>query len=178
MFGGRLSLDLTWTVRYRALWPTELLATPHELHRWLLAAGLPAPATVTPRQLHDARTLREAIHRAVDDVLAQRGIGPTELAAINGCAARPTPHPVLTGDATSLLVTASGTEASAALAMIARDAIDLLATGDGRLRRCEGPLCSLVFHDSSRPGTRRWCSAAGCGNKVNTKAYRERLRLR
>lgn len=46
---------------------------------------------------------------------------------------------------------------------------ELLTTHDGRLCRCEDPLCNLLFHDVSRPGTRR-------GNKVNTKAYRTRQR--
>ena len=27
-FGGRLSLDLTWTLRYRAVAPTDLLSSP------------------------------------------------------------------------------------------------------------------------------------------------------
>ncbi len=163
-------------MRYRAVWPTELLSTPTDLHRWLVAAGLPAPDVVTSRDLTRARGLREAIHGAVDDVLGGRRLRSAEVAVINGCAARPTAHPLLTTDAASRLVAPEGAELSAALAAIARDAIDLLAADDGRLRRCAGPLCSLVFHDSSRPGTRRWCSAAGCGNKVNTKAYRQRRR--
>jgi predicted RNA-binding Zn ribbon-like protein len=175
-FGGRVSLDLTWTVRYRAVAPTDLLAQPADLCRWLDLVGLPAPTTATPRDLTSARTLREAIHRAVDDVLAQRPIDAAALRVVNRCAAGPTPHPVLAADATAHLLTAPGGELAAALAVIARDAVDLLTADDGRLRRCEGPLCSLVFHDGSRPGTRRWCSATGCGNRVNTTAYRRRAR--
>lgn len=175
-FGGRLSLDLTWTVRYRAVLPTELLAAPADLGRWLVAVGLPAPPAATARDLVAARTLREAIHRAVGGVLDGGRIETADVAIINRCAALPPPHPVLDIDGTSRLVTPPGRETGAALAAIACDAIDLLAADDGRLRRCEGPLCSLVFHDASRPGTRRWCSATGCGNKVNTKAYRERHR--
>ena len=175
-FGGRLSLDLTWTLRYRAVWPTELLAVPDHLCRWLTAVDLPAPGAATARDVTKARSLREAIHRAVAHVIDGRPIEPTDLAAINRCAAQPTPHPVLADDGTSHLVVPSGREVAAGLAVIARDAIDLLGADDGRLRRCEGPLCSLVFHDASRPGTRRWCQATGCGNKVNTKAYRQRHR--
>ena len=175
-FGGRLSLDLTWTLRYRAVWPTELLAAPDHLRRWLAAVGLPTPATASGRDLVTARALREAIHRAVEDVLEQRPIDTSALDIVNRRAARPTPHPVLAADATAHLLTAPGGELAAALAVIARDAVDLLSTDDGRLRRCEGPLCSLVFHDASRPGTRRWCQATGCGNKVNTTAYRQRHR--
>jgi predicted RNA-binding Zn ribbon-like protein len=177
-FGGRLSLDLTWTLRYRAVWPTELLAAPDHLCRWLAAVGLPAPAPAPAagRYLVKARALREAIHRAVTHLIDGRPIEPADLAVINRCATQPTPHPVLAVDGTSHLVAPPGREVAAGLAVVARDAIDLLGAGDGRVRRCEGPLCSLVFHDASRPGTRRWCQATGCGNKVNTKAYRQRHR--
>ena len=175
-FGCRLSLDLTWTLRYRAVWPTELLATPDHLCRWLTAVGLHAPAVVSARELVTARLLREAIHRAVAHIIDGLPIEPSDLAVLNRRAAEPTPHPVLATDGTRHLVAPPGREVTAALAAVARDAVELLAADDGRLRRCEGPLCSLVFHDGSRPGTRRWCLAAGCGNKVNTKAYRERRR--
>ena len=173
-FGGRLSLDLTWTLRYRAVLPTELLAEPDHLCRWFAVVGLPVPATASGRDLVKARTLREAIHRAVAHVVDGRPIEPADLAVINRSAAQPTPHPVLAGDGTSHLVAPPGREVAAGLAVIARDAIDLLGADDGRLRRCAGPLCSLVLHDASRPGSRRWCQATGCGNKVNTKAYRQR----
>lgn len=175
-FGGRLSVDLTWTLRYRAVWPTELLVTPDHLCRWLTTVGLPAPAAASGGELVTARALREAIHRATAHVIDGRSIEPADLAVVNRCAARPTPHPVLVVDGTSHLVAPPGREVAAGLAVVARDAVDLLGAGDGRLRRCEGPLCSLVFHDASRPGTRRWCQATGCGNKVNTKAYRQRHR--
>ena len=175
-FGGRLSLDLTWTLRYRAVWPTELLAAPDHLRRWLTVVGLPSPAAASGRDLVTARALREAIHRAAAHVIDGRPIEPADLAVLNRCATQPTPHPVLTSNGTSHLVAPPGREVAAGLAVIARDAIDLLGADDSRLRRCEGPLCSLVFHDASRPGTRRWCMATGCGNKVNTKAYRQRHR--
>ena len=44
----------------------------------------------------------------------------------------------------------------------------------GRIRECGAPDCALLFVDSSRPGTRRWCCSGGCGNRVRTKACRER----
>jgi predicted RNA-binding Zn ribbon-like protein len=67
----------------------------------------------------------------------------------------------------------------AALATIARDAIDLL-TGAlaGRIRECAAPDCALLFVDSSRPGRRRWCAGEACGNRTRTKAYRQRRKQR
>lgn len=173
-FGGRLSLDLTWTLRYRAVWPTELLASPDDLSAWLDAVGLPAPATPAERDLADARALRESIYRAADTRIDGHAIAPVDRDTINHWAAQPPPSPVLHADGTRRLVSPENRPVPAALSAIARDAIELLTTHDDRLRRCQGPRCSLLFHDSSRPGTRRWCSTTRCGNKVNTKAYRTR----
>ena len=173
-FGGRLSLDLTWTLRYRAVWPTELLGSPDDLRVWLDAVGLPTPATPTKRDLADATALRETIYRAATALIDGQAITPDDRNLINRWAAQPPPSPRLEIDGTRRLVAADRHQLRAALSAIARDVIELLTTPDNRLRRCEGPLCSLLFHDSSRPGTRRWCSTSGCGNKVNTKAYRTR----
>jgi len=173
-FGGRLSLDLTWTLRYRAAWPTELLGSPDDLRVWLDAGGLPAPATPTERELADTRALREAIYRAASAVIDKRVIAPADRDAINHWAAQTPPSPRLEIDGTRRLVAEDDHQLGAALSAVARDAIELLTAHDDRLRRCEGPLCSLLFHDNSRPGTRRWCSTTRCGNKVNTKAYRQR----
>jgi predicted RNA-binding Zn ribbon-like protein len=175
-FGGRLSLDLTWTLRYRAVWPTELLGSPDNLRVWLDAVGLPAPATPTERDLADTTALREAICRAATALIDGRAIAADDRDVINHWATQPPPSPRLEIDGTRRLVTEDDRELRAALSAVARDAIELLTTHDDRLRRCEGPLCSLLFHDNSRPGTRRWCSTSVCGNKVNTKAYRTRQR--
>lgn len=177
LFGGRLSLDLTWTVRYRAVRPTDLLASPADLRRWLEAVDLPAPARPSQRDLDDARGLREAIHRAAVAVIDGRRIESADRELINDRAARPPSRPVLSADGTRRVEAPRNEEIAAALSVVARDAIDLLASaGDGRLRRCSGPQCSLLFHDDSRPGARRWCTTARCGNRVNTKAYRARHR--
>jgi len=173
---GRLSLDLTWTLRYRSVWPTELLTSPDDLGAWLRASGLPAPVAPTARHLTRFRALREAIYRSASAVVEGHALDATDRELINRCAATPTPAPELDADGSHRLVIPLGRETPAALSLIARDAIDLLTTHDGRLRRCEGPLCSLLFHDTSRPGNRRWCTTTSCGNKVNTKAYRTRQR--
>ncbi|HEY6056808.1 MAG TPA: CGNR zinc finger domain-containing protein [Candidatus Limnocylindrales bacterium] len=41
-----------------------------------------------------------------------------------------------------------------------------------RLRLCGNPLCRLVFLDSSRNGSRRWCDTTGCGNRARVRRYR------
>ena len=46
-----------------------------------------------------------------------------------------------------------------------------------RLKMCASEECQWIFFDRSKPGNRRWCSSARCGNRQKTRSYRERRRL-
>lgn len=43
-----------------------------------------------------------------------------------------------------------------------------------RLRICAADDCLWAFYDRSKNGRARWCSTAGCGNRMKTRAYRQR----
>jgi len=61
------------------------------------------------------------------------------------------------------------------LAPLAHSAATLLATGARkRVRKCAN--CVLHFHDTSKKGTRRWCSMQLCGNRFKVAAYTARQR--
>ena len=61
------------------------------------------------------------------------------------------------------------------LAPLAHSAATLFATGDRkRVRKCAN--CVLHFHDTSKKGTRRWCSMQLCGNRFKVAAYAVRRR--
>ncbi len=45
-----------------------------------------------------------------------------------------------------------------------------------RVKNCEGPKCTLWFHDTSKNHTRRWCTMAVCGNRAKAAAHRARTR--
>jgi predicted RNA-binding Zn ribbon-like protein len=45
-----------------------------------------------------------------------------------------------------------------------------------RLKMCAAEECRRVFFDRSKPATRRWCMSTLCGNRMKTRAYRERHR--
>ena len=171
---GRLSLDLTWTLRLRDVRPTETLKTPEDLSLWLAEAVLDEPPVCGATELQQARSLREAVYRAA--LAVATGGRPTQAdgAVVNAWAARPVPYPQLDLDGGARLLADPDSAALAALAAVARDAVAILASRDGRLRLCEGPHCALLFHDASAPGARRWCSTARCGNRANTSAYRRR----
>ena len=172
-YGSRLGIDLTWTIRFRSVQPVELLVTGHDLRDWAGDAGLPAAGLPSDSELVDARVLREAIYRAARSVIDGHAITTVDRKVINHAATTAVPVPRLTASGTSELVAPADTF-TPILAMVARDAIDVLSRGDGRLRLCADERCSLVFYDESRPGQRRWCATARCGNRANTQAYRAR----
>lgn len=54
---------------------------------------------------------------------------------------------------------------------------DLMCQADfTHVRLCEGPTCTLWFHDISKNHTRRWCSMAVCGNRAKAAAHRAKKR--
>jgi predicted RNA-binding Zn ribbon-like protein len=52
-----------------------------------------------------------------------------------------------------------------------------LATDRTLLRRCGNPHCRWLFVDRSRQGSRIWCEASVCGNRVRVGRHRSRPRL-
>jgi predicted RNA-binding Zn ribbon-like protein len=62
-------------------------------------------------------------------------------------------------------------------APLAHSAAKLLATVEhGRIHKCANNNCVLHFLDTSKKGTRRWCSMRLCGNRLKVAAYAARKR--
>jgi predicted RNA-binding Zn ribbon-like protein len=62
------------------------------------------------------------------------------------------------------------------LAPLAHAAASLFVNVDrARVRKCGN--CVLHFRDTSKKGTRRWCSMQLCGNRLKVAAYAARQRL-
>jgi predicted RNA-binding Zn ribbon-like protein len=167
---GRLCLDLVATVGERWRRSFERLREPADLTRWLGDCSLALPELpVTPEELEATRELREAVNRIARGRAAGHDAPPGDLAIVNAAAAHPDLVPQLPPGWRAPL------SVSAALSTIARDAIALLSGPQAdRIRECARPDCALLFVDASRPGTRRWCSMGGCGNRTKTAAYRRR----
>jgi len=67
-------------------------------------------------------------------------------------------------------------EPGSLLLPLAQAMAELVCTADfSRIKQCEGLECSLLFLDTSRAGTRRWCSMAVCGNRAKQAAHRDRI---
>jgi predicted RNA-binding Zn ribbon-like protein len=170
---GRPCLDLAATVGERWRRSFERLRAPQDLGRWLVEAGfIDERPVVEQTELEAARALRDAIYRTAK--LAGKGtLVPGDVAQINTWAARPAPVPRL--DAQRRVSWIAERPIEAALASIARDAIELLSGPLARrVRECAAEDCALLFVDTSRPGRRRWCSMQGCGNRAKTTTYRRR----
>jgi predicted RNA-binding Zn ribbon-like protein len=56
------------------------------------------------------------------------------------------------------------------------DALDLLRETPGRVRECAGERCPVLYLDTSRNRSRRWCSMEVCGSRAKASAYYRRHR--
>lgn len=175
---GRVSLDFIRTLRWRGSdEAVEELGTSEALTAWVRQLGPYAPdaaiPTPTPRILRTAQETREAVHALLAAARASTPADcpPEARALLNKIASAPTPHPVL--DEQGTVTHAAADPVNALLAAIARDALDLAASPLlDRVRDCAGPNCGAWFLDTSRPGTRRWCSMDRCGNQAKKSTWR------
>lgn len=164
---GRLCLDFIRTLRYRGT-PAESEELPDAAAwgAWIDQLG-PFAAPVQPASVVEARALREAVY----SLLTETAVRPAVRQRLNRFAALPVPAPSLTSSGE--LRWQAADPASAMLALLARDALDLVTSPEfGRVRRCAGARCGALFLDTSRPGTRRWCSMDVCGNQAKKSTYR------
>lgn len=166
---GRACLDLVHTGGEGELARWEIVHTAADLGRWL-AVILELPAVrATEADLAPMRALRAAITRTAYGAAAGHPPGDADVAVVNAAAARPPLVPALTSGG----VTVVDPAADAALATLARDAVDLFGGPlAARIRVCGAEDCGLLFLDSSRPGTRRWCSMERCGNRAKVRRHR------
>ena len=172
---GRLCIDFTQTggeTGKRAYW--ERFHGPSDLADWLSESPLKLQGVhVRLEEFKAALALREAIWRAAEAIRQSDTPASEDVHTINRVAATPDLPPQLVLEGLEQ-VWGSPITASAALSLIARDAIDLF-TGElrSRIRACENPNCGLMFVDASRPGKRRWCLMKRCGNMAKTSQYRK-----
>jgi len=190
---GRICLDLLATTH-----PEERLDSPEPLRTWIVQSGL-VPAGTALTHIDSAwlvgfRELRGQISQLVRwgssrSSAAESGGGlapdprPYDIALsrINQLAraAPPAPRAVHGEDGTLVRQLDGPPECAALLAVIARDAVELLTDPVARasLRECEGDNCPIVYLDSSRGRRRRWCSSEVCGNRERVARHRRRAAL-
>ena len=163
LVGEPLALDLVNT-RWRA---EDLLVGPGGLAVWLHSNGLADRWPADPAALAALRQARDALVTVITD--------PDRSGPLNDVLAR--------GRVRRSLVDGQPAEETELAdphwgpAWLAADNyLELLRRGPGRIRRCAGHGCILHFFDTSKNGTRRWCSMAGCGNRTKAARHYERRR--
>ncbi|MWC00307.1 CGNR zinc finger domain-containing protein [Agromyces seonyuensis] len=169
---GSFALDFAYSGPMPTGVGRERLNTPVELGEWF-GARLPfAIGQARSRDLFDAVALRDAIARMVAAAAAGAELRPADVDLVNLYAATPDIPPSLGGG--SRQAGRSVQSVAQSLSTIARDAVGLFdPANEGRIRICEGQ-CGYLFLDTSRAGTRRWCSMQRCGNRAKVRAHRAR----
>ncbi|QKW06795.1 ABATE domain-containing protein [Streptomyces sp. NA04227] len=174
---GRICLDLLATAH-----PAERLDSVLGLRAWCAQAGLVPRGTALlaadPGWLTAFRELREHTGRlaraAVDGAAPVAGA----LDRVNSLARESPPAPRAVRGVDGSLVRALHAEpgCAALLAVLARDAVDLLTDplSRARLRECAGDNCRLIYLDASRGRRRLWCSSEVCGNRERVARHRRR----
>jgi len=187
--GNQLALDFLNTRPVQNGEPTELLPDFKALLRWFGAAELLSAREVAnlderwgesdlaQRTSEAARDLREKLRK---EVLAWERGAAVHRATIDELNRLMADHPMRTRlkparNALSTEQWFDPQQPEDLFAPLAASAATLFAeVSRDRVRKCGQ--CVLHFHDTSKKGTRRWCSMQLCGNRLKVAAYAARQR--
>jgi len=187
--GNHLALDFLNTCPAPNGEPLELLPNFSALLRWFHAADLLTlrqraslqgqwgDSARARRTVEAVRELRERIRK---EVAAWEKDGVLHHSTVNELNRLMAEHPMLTrlmtrGGKASIELWFAPHQPEDLLAPLAHSAATLFARADrNRVRKCTH--CVLHFRDTSKKGTRRWCSMQLCGNRQKVAAYAARRR--
>ncbi len=167
----------------------ELLSDFGALLRWFKAAGLlstremvnlqrQGESVTARRTLEVIRQFREKLRK---EILAWEGGADVHRTIVDELNRLMAAHPMLgklqaTGKGPSMELWFETRQPDDLFAPLAHSAAKLFAEADrNRVRKCGQ--CVLHFYDTSKKGTRRWCSMQLCGNRLKVAAYAARQRL-
>jgi predicted RNA-binding Zn ribbon-like protein len=191
LVGGALCLDVANSVDGRVLEvPLDYLTTYADLVDWATRAGglsaaeaevLLTRADADPAAARDelvrARALRESVFALFHGHATEGAAGAGHLAAVQEAYTDALRHGRLEPGADGLRWT---WEPDLALPrwLVAQSAIELATSGSlGRVKACASQDgCQYLFVDTSKNGSRRWCSMTDCGNQAKSKRLTARRR--
>lgn len=187
--GNHLALDFVNTRPVQNGEPQELLTDFSGLLRWFQAADLISgrDAARLQQQWGDSARARQTVERMRElrerlrkEILRWEDGGEIHQPMVDEINKLLAAHPMRA----RLSKGAGGAETETwfeinnpedLFAPLASSTADLFAHADrSRVRKCDN--CVLLFHDTSKKGTRRWCSMQMCGNRFKVAAYAARNR--
>jgi predicted RNA-binding Zn ribbon-like protein len=187
--GNQVALDFVNTRPVQNGVPMELLPDFPALLRWFHAASLLTSREVANLQqrwgqsirarhvLEAMRALRERLRK---EILSWEGGSAVHHSTVDELNRLMAEHPMHTrlkekGHSPSTELWFEPHQPEDLFAPLAHSAAMLFANVDrNRVRKCDQ--CVLHFHDTSKKGTRRWCSMQLCGNRLKVAAYAARQR--
>jgi predicted RNA-binding Zn ribbon-like protein len=187
--GNQLALDFLNTRPVLAEGPQELLPDAESLVRWLIAAGVLTSSkgkalarkwSKTPKATSFLRRLLAFRERLRAVVLRQETGSPASEAFISEVNSLLEQHPSVislrrNGEKLERGIAFEPAEPDEVWAPIAMAVAELLSDVPApRVRKCEA--CIVHYYDTSKKGSRRWCSMNICGNKIKVAAYQRRKR--
>lgn len=189
--GNHLALDFLNTRPVQNGESVELLPDFDALLRWYQAADLLSSreadslrqkwgaSASAQRAVEAVRELRERLRKVV---LAKERGGAVHRVILEDLNLLMAKNPMLTrlkasGSATTTELWFDPHRPEDLFAPLAHSAAMLFSEVDwNRVRKCGQ--CLLHFHDTSKKGTRRWCSMQLCGNRIKVAAYAARQQVR
>lgn len=147
----------------------DLLDSLDGLVQWFDESGLAPCFDAGAAALDHLLTTRDALARLVEDPRAPGATADLNAVLVHGRVRRYLDQ----GGPASTVEFETPSWGPAWIA--AADFLDLRERSD-RIRSCANPGCILYFFDTSKNGTRRWCSMSGCGNRAKAARHHARER--
>jgi predicted RNA-binding Zn ribbon-like protein len=177
--GGNVALDFVNTDLFSQTdRSTDVLRSAKEFLAWCAHAGIasassaPAGRSRTQDQafLREAVDVRSAIRILVEAIAGQQDIDRDALITLRSAYADAVGRAAPTLDGGRLSWAWEPTSPRNVLSELVGAAVDLLRHGAvDRIKAC--PSCGFVFLDTTRNGSRRWCSMEDCGGQEKMRRY-------
>jgi predicted RNA-binding Zn ribbon-like protein len=189
--GNHLALDFLNTRPVQNGEPMELLSDFSALLRWFQAAKLLSARDVaklqqewgkSARAQRTLKAVRELRERMRKEVLSWEGGSAVHHSTADELNRLMADYPMRTrlktsGSASATELWFEACQPEDLFAPLVHSTAALFANADrNRVHQCDQ--CVLHFHDTSKKGTRRWCSMQLCGNRLKVAAYAARQRMR
>ena len=180
--GEALVLDLINTVKIVRGQIIDTLQSPNDLEQWWMLAQehhaqiepvSETTMTFDETTLATVKGVRDHLHELFLSVIDGDRPAAEDLAALNWALA--TGHPSLAwGEGAQVTYASSGEPSAGLLLPAALSALRLLSQADlSRLHKCQSNQCILLFYDTTKSGTRHWCSTACMDRDRSRRRYRE-----